>query len=460
MKSIRPLSALLVCAALYGQSVSALAAADLTLTAPTEAVPGGSRSYFTITSPTPGFLTMTLDDASGTEVALLFDMEEIHTNENQLVFSAVDEDGSPLPAGSYSVSGELLDQFGKSVGSVSGSFSVAPPITQQADIDDEDDTEDDAEDSDASSKPSDKESDAKDKEDKKPSAQKPPVQSGSSSSNGIEYTTSSDITLGEEGYQIGVGVSDTASQDDAGYWALDASASDAEIWAALTRQMVAADVKEGESTYIYDSPLKGRKSIGSVSGLSQGLNVILKRDDGWSLVEAYRNEDGAFIRGYISSKKLRTVDPNTSYGIVVDKSTQTLTVYKDGERVGSCAVSTGKPTSQSLSRETPAGEFITVTRRGVTPFASTGFCNYSIRINGNYCLAEIPATKKKGSDFSLLEDKLGGKATRGNVCIAHDASSDGGINAQWIWDMTDENKKVKVLIFDDKERSDVPVEER
>lgn len=460
MKSIRPLSALLVCAALYGQSVSALAAADLTLTAPTEAVPGGSRSYFTITSPTPGFLTMTLDDASGTEVALLFDMEEIHTNENQLVFSAVNEDGSPLPAGSYSVSGELLDQFGKSIGNVSGSFSVAPPITQQTDIDDEDDTEDDTKDSDASSKPSDKESDAKDKEDKKPSAQKPPVQSGSSSSNGIEYTTSSDITLGEEGYQIGVGVSDTASQDDAGYWALDASASDAEIWAALTRQMVAADVKEGESTYIYDSPLKGRKSIGSVSGLSQGLNVIFKRDDGWSLVEAYRNEDGAFIRGYISSKKLRTVDPNTSYGIVVDKSTQTLTVYKDGERVGSCAVSTGKPTSKSLSRETPAGEFITVTRRGVTPFASTGFCNYSIRINGNYCLAEIPATKKKGSDFSLLEDKLGEKATRGNVCIAHDASSDGGINAQWIWDMTDENKKVKVLIFDDKERSDVPVEER
>ena len=449
MKSIRPLSALLVCAALYGQSVSALAAADLTLTAPTEAVPGGSRSYFTITSPTPGFLTMTLDDASGTEVALLFDMEEIHTNENQLVFSAVNEDGSPLPAGSYSVSGELLDQFGKSIGNVSGSFSVAPPITQQADIDDEDDTEDGTEDSGTSSKPSDKESDAKDKEDKQPAAQKPSVQSGSSSSGDIEYTTSSDITLGEEGYQIGVGVSDTVSQDDAGYWALDTSASDAEIWAALTRQMVAADVKEGESTYIYDSPLKGRKSIGSVSGLSQGLNVILKRDDGWSLVE-----------GYINSKKLRTVDPNTSYGIVVDKSTQTLTVYKDGERVGSCAVSTGKPTSKSLSRETPAGEFITVTRRGVTPFASTGFCNYSIRINGNYCLAEIPATKKKGSDFSLLEDKLGGKATRGNVCIAHDASSDGGINAQWIWDMTDENKKVKVLIFDDKERSDVPVEER
>ena len=37
------------------------------------------------------------------------------------------------------------------------------------------------------------------------------------------------------------------------------------------------------------------------------------------------------------------------------------------------------------------------------------------------------------------------------------ASTDGGINAKWIWDMTDENKRVKVLIFDDKPRTDVPV---
>ena len=452
MKSIRPLSALLVCAALSGQAVGALAAADLTLTAPTDAVPGGSRSYFTVTSSTPGFLTLSLSDASGSEIALLFEMAEIHTNENQLVFSAVDEDGSPLPAGTYTVNGELLDQFGSSVGDVSSTLTVSLPISEQITAA-EDDTEDISED------PSVPDESSGEPSGEVPAAQ-PAVQPSASSVSDIEYTTSSDITIGEEGYQIGVGVTDTASQDDAGYWALDASASDAEIWAALTRTMKAVDVKESESAYIYDSPLKGRKSLGSVSGLSQGLNVILERDDGWSLVEAYRNEDGAFVRGYISTKKLRTVEPNTSYGIVVDKSSQTLTVYKDGERVGSCVVSTGRPTSQALSRETPAGEFITVTRRGVTPFSNTGYCNYSIRINGNYCLAEIPATKKKGTDFSLLEDKLGGKATRGNICIAHDASADGGINAQWIWDMTDENKKVKVLIFDDKERSDVPVEER
>lgn len=464
MKSIRPLSALLVCAALSGQAVGALAAADLTLTAPTDAVPGGSRSYFTVTSSTPGFLTLSLSDASGSEIALLFEMAEIHTNENQLVFSAVDEDGSPLPAGTYTVNGELLDQFGSSVGDVSSTLTVSLPISEQiaaAEDDTEDIPEDPAVPDESSDEPSGEVPAAQDSVVETPPAEQPAaqpaVQPSASSVSDIEYTTSSDITIGEEGYQIGVGVTDTASQDDAGYWALDASASDAEIWAALTRTMKAVDVKESESAYIYDSPLKGRKSLGSVSGLSHGLNVILERDDGWSLVEAYRNEDGAFVRGYISTKKLRTVEPNTSYGIVVDKSSQTLTVYKDGERVGSCVVSTGRPTSQALSRETPAGEFITVTRRGVTPFSNTGYCNYSIRINGNCCLAEIPATKKKGTDFSLLEDKLGGKATRGNICIAHDASADGGINAQWIWDMTDQNKKVKVLIFDDKDRGAVPV---
>ena len=462
MKSIRPLSALLICAALSGQAVGALAAADLTLTAPTDAIPGGSRSYFTVTSSTPGFMTLTLSDASGSEVALLFEMAEIHTNENQLIFFAVDEDGSPLPAGTYTVNGELLDQFGSFVGDVSSTLTVAMPISEQI-ASAADDTEDASEDSaipdEGSDEPSDQASGAQNAAETAPDSQpsKPAVQPSAPSASDIEYTASSDITIGEEGYQIGVGVTDVASQDDAGYWELDASAGDAEIWAALTRTMTAVDVKENESAYIYDSPLKGRKSLGSVSGLSQGLNVILNRDDGWSLVEAYRNEDGAFIRGYISTKKLRTVEPNTSYGIVVDKSSQTLIVYKDGERVGSCAVSTGKPTSQALSRETPAGEFITVTRRGVTPFSNTGYCNYSIRINGNYCLAEIPATKKKGTDFSLLEDKLGEKATRGNICIAHDASADGGINAQWIWDMTDQNKKVKVLIFDDKDRGAVPV---
>ena len=215
---------------------------------------------------------------------------------------------------------------------------------------------------------------------------------------------------------------------------------------------------ENETAYIYDSPESGRKKLGSVSGISQGLNVITQRDDGWALVEAFRNEDGAFIRGYIKSDKLRPVEPNLNYGIVIDKAAQTLTVYKDGTRLGSCKVTTGLPTTKYPHRETPAGEFILVTRRGSYEYYGMGFTKYTIRFNGNYYLCEIPTTKKNGTKFvEDVENSLGGKGTRGSVCVAHDASTDGGINAEWIWNMTDENKRVKVLIFDDKARTDVPV---
>ena len=280
-----------------------------------------------------------------------------------------------------------------------------------------------------------------------------PASSGKAET-GVEYVASNKTTLGEQGYEIGVGVSDTVDQTDAGYWGLTADASDADIWAALTRTMVSVNVGESESAYIYNSTDNGRK-IGSVSGLSQGLNLIEDLDDGWSVVEAYRNEDGAFVRGYIRTNKLRTVEPSNMYGLVIDKAAQTLTVYKNGERIGSCAVSTGLPTVKYLHRETPAGEFITVTRRG-TIENSGGYSKYTVRISGNYHLCEIPTTKKNGKDYSLMADKLGQKASRGNICLAHDESADGGINAEWIWDLTDSNKKIKVLVFDDKDRSSIP----
>ena len=175
--------------------------------------------------------------------------------------------------------------------------------------------------------------------------------------------------------------------------------------------------------------------------------------DGLSVALEY--VDGAFVRGYIRTNKLRTVEPSNMYGLVIDKAAQTLTVYKNGERIGSCAVSTGLPTVKYLHRETPAGEFITVTRRG-TIENSGGFSKYTVRISGNYHLCEIPTTKKNGRDYSLMADKLGQKASRGNICLAHDESADGGINAEWIWDLTDSNKKIKVLVFDDKDRSSIP----
>ena len=459
MKFKKPLSALVVSALLLGGASGALAAsAKLQLSLPTSEVPGGSHAQLTFTTDVPGFLTLTLNGPSGS--LTLLNREEVHTAGNMFDFVAADDSGSPLSVGAYTVSGELIDQFGEATGSVGGQLTIGIPLAQQTDDEEEEDPAPAKGDASAS-----KDTASKDTASNNAATPSAPSSSGSSAApakpassgkteTGVEYVASNKTTLGEQGYEIGVGVSDTVDQADAGYWGLTADASDADIWAALTRTMVSVNVGESESAYIYNSTDNGRK-IGSVSGLSQGLNLIEDLDDGWSVVEAYRNEDGAFVRGYIRTNKLRTVEPSNMYGLVIDKAAQTLTVYKNGERIGSCAVSTGLPTVKYLHRETPAGEFITVTRRG-TIENSGGFSKYTVRISGNYHLCEIPTTKKNGKDYSLMADKLGQKASRGNICLAHDESADGGINAEWIWDLTDSNKKIKVLVFDDKDRSSIP----
>lgn len=359
----------------------------------------------------------------------------------------IDEDGVayPLEGASDDVLEAVDAAIEKMTGETTDSKKKSTSASSKATVKENDGSDDDAKSSDESDS-----SDAK--------TAKKESDSKTVATDGTQYGAG-DSDLGDEGLEIGVGVSDVAEQTHAGYWTLTPDASDEEIWAALTRTMIGVDVSVQESAYIYDSTKEGRKRLGTVSGISQGLNVIKEREDGWSLVEAYRNEDGAFIRGYIRTNKLRVVNANQDYGIVIDKAAQKLTVYKAGEPIGSCDITTGLATPKYLHRETPAGEFILATRRGTIEYYNKGFSKYTIRINGNYHLCEIPTTKKNGSDFSMLEDSLGEKATRGHICVAHDASSDGGINAEWIWELSDENRDIKVLIFDDKDRSEVPVGE-
>lgn len=421
---------------------------------PESSLESGGMKYIEISTSLPGFLNMYLLDQSGNIVLTIAKNLEIHSKDTSIDVYAVDDNGDPLEPGLYTVSADMVSQYGIPSKTITKDTNIAEnkdrPTTAAASSKTTASTAaSGTAKTSSSSGTTSKTASSKTTAAAKATATPAP-------SDEMQYTEGT-YAMGDEGLLIGVGVSDAAAQTDAGYWSLTADASDAEIWAALTRTMTGVDVGESESAYIYDSPDSGRKKLGTVSGISQGLNVIKERDDGWALVEAFRNEDGAFVRGYIKSDKLRVVEPNPNYGIVIDKAAQTLTVYKDGARLGSCLVSTGLPTPKYPHRETPAGEFILVTRRGSYEYYGTGYTKYTIRINGSYYLAEVPTTKKNGTKFLELPDDLGAKATRGTVCIAHDASTDGGINAEWIWNMTDDNKKVKVLIFDDKPRTDVPV---
>lgn len=507
MKPIRRTMALLLCLLLVCTASAASAAtkkvsktftAEPTikiLNAPTIGTASGNMNDFTINASVPGFINLYILDESGEIALTIAKNQEIHSQDTVFEFYAVNDDGELLPPGIYTISADMVSQFGVASETVTKSTSIlenpdkelaaqaaanrkaaAEGIVLASDDSDTESVSETSSDSSATvSEVSTVEIAAVEVPVvEAPAVEVPAVETISVEAVSIEATATpkpkatpvpeeltyvaGEFTMGDEGLLVGVGVDDAAVQNDAGYWGLTADATDAEIWAAITRQMVGVDVGENESAYIYDSPNSGRKRIGTVSGISQGLNVIIERDDGWALVEAFRNEDGAFVRGYIKSDKLRPVEPNATYGLVIDKAKQTLTVYKDGSRLGSCMVTTGLPTTKYPHRETPAGEFITVTRRGAFEYYGKGYTKYTIRINGGYYLAEIPTTKKNGTKFlEDVEASLGTKGTRGNICIAHDASSDGGINAKWIWNMTDENKKVKVLIFDDKARTEVPL---
>jgi len=421
--------------------------------APKNGTASASSNDFTINASVPGFLTVQLMDPSGYPVLTIMDNEEVHSKDNLIEFSAYDDNGQPLAPGTYTITAKLVNAFGveskilekKTKILESTELEVQASVSALL----------------AANAARSISGTAVGGTAVGGTAISGTAVSGTTTAaaavavtDEMTYTTGTSFP-GEEGLLIGVGVSDVATQQNAGYWGLTSESTDAEIWAALTRDLVGVDVGENESAYIYDSPQSGRQKLGTVSGISQGLNVITERADGWSLVEAFRNEDGAFVRGYIKSDKLRVAEPNQNYGITIDKKTQTLTVYKSGMRLGSCQVATGLPTPKYPHRETPAGEFIIVTRRGTYEYYGMGFTRYTMRINGNYYLSELPTTRKNGNTY--LDVMVGRKNTRGNVCITNTPSTDGSINAKWLWELSDTNRKMKVLIFDDKPRTDVPV---
>ena len=447
------------CTALAAKSVKAPTLRFQSM--PARGIESGHSKDIGINASEPGFLTLwmtALDDPSIVYRHYYTNLE-IHSGVNYFNINAFDDNGYALAEGQYRLHATMVNQYDVETRdealaklTIRPSEDLPVPTSQLA-------QQAYAAPGDASSQSY---TDPSGQTYTYPSTQQTgytPTQSAPAADSLLSYSTSANFTVGQEGYQIGVGVGARAA-DDGSYWSLTRESTDAEIWAAITRPLMSVDVDEKESSYIYDSPDEGRKQIGTVSGLSQGLHVIANREDGWSLVEAYRNDDSAFVRGYIKTSRLKSVDVNTTYGIVIDKAAQTLTVYKEGQRIGSCAVSTGLPTTKYLSRETPAGEFMLVTRRGTLEYYNSGiWCRYGIRVNGNYHLSEIPTTRKNGSDFSPMVNQLGTKSTRGNILIAHDPSTDGGINAEWIWNMSDKNRKVKVLILDDKDRTSIPAGE-
>lgn len=227
---------------------------------------------------------------------------------------------------------------------------------------------------------------------------------------------------------------------------------EAAVWEVLTRDITVLDVDANEKLYLRKSPdgpvLTNKEYSGYLYGQSVAVRV-LGEEDGWTLIEGYnmRNE---LIRGYVRSRLIKTVSPNQEYGMVVDKMTQTLYMFKDGKLLTTLLISTGLPTGAKPYNETAQGEYLLISRTGGF-WSGNMYCDLAIRFNGGDLLHLVPCLINGDGtrNFSPFEPQLGQRASHGCIRTQRIANED-GYNMEWIWDNIPMG--TKILIWDDKTR--------
>ena len=242
------------------------------------------------------------------------------------------------------------------------------------------------------------------------------------------------------------------------YWTLPMDITDEEaVWKVLTAPITVLDNgkrnAEKMQVIIRSQPSEESDGIGMVTCISQGVHV-LERGEEWSLIECYSSSfhDSAIlnwntlVQGYVPTAYLKEVKPNQEIGLVVDKLTQRLYVFKDGKLFSTLLVSTGVSNAKQPYNETRSGEFLLISKVG--EFASDNLrCAMALRFNDGDLLHEVPyIAGDYGRDYSINEPKLGTKASHGCIRVQRQASPE-GVNQKWIWN--NYRKNTRILIWED-----------
>lgn len=242
------------------------------------------------------------------------------------------------------------------------------------------------------------------------------------------------------------------------------------IWDLMMQPITVLDVGQTEHVYPTNKPGIERKpyqenTAGELHGQSQGVHVLEEDTDGdgYVRIEAYSNDgtktDNAFmesldaklIQGYVKENLLMRVTPSDRYALLIDKLRQKLYIFEDGRIIGELLVSTGLNNEKQPYNETPAGEFITVSRVGLFVSGSMR-ADYAIRINGGTLLHEVPyryGADGKTKMYTEFEGELGQKASHACIRIQRRKNAEGQ-NMAWLWDNLE--LKTKVFIWDDQGR--------
>lgn len=250
------------------------------------------------------------------------------------------------------------------------------------------------------------------------------------------------------------------------YWTLPVGEwNEKAIWDVMMQPMTV--IKGGDQRETYklraapDKSTAGSNILGEITYISQGVHVLQTLDNGWSLVEANNSSYGPdnrtrrgygstddVIKGYVETKYLEVTMPRTDYGVLIDKLKQEMYVFKEGKLFTTLIISTGNPTKQQPWNETPAGEYLMVSRVGDF-LAGNLVCPMGMRINGGSLIHEVPYILNETTgwkDYSIQERQLGVKASHGCVRVQRKANAEGA-NMTWLWNNIKVN--TKVLVWDD-----------
>lgn len=269
--------------------------------------------------------------------------------------------------------------------------------------------------------------------------------------------------------------------NDGTYWSMtEGELDDAEIWRLLTQPITVFDngrIDPSGHTYLMENPDGTGRKIAQIHGLSQGLHVLGETNPyGYCLVEAYSNYDPSYQpvkpdeiehafdlkRGYIRAEYLKTVQVSQTYGLLVDKLTQRMYLFRDGVRAAEFVISTGLVTNRKYFRETVPGEFTTIAyREGF--WSDEVYSAYGIRYNGGSLIHEVPSyINEDGTrNHAPFERVLGTKAS-GNCVRVQRIANPLGLNQQWLYetlknkDPYGKQERYKVIIWDDRNRVDKP----
>lgn len=243
------------------------------------------------------------------------------------------------------------------------------------------------------------------------------------------------------------------------YWTLPMEITEEErVWQVLTAPITVVDNGRGEKAQLIlrREPAQDSPGVGSVTCATQGVHV-LQRGETWSLVECYSASFSdspilnwnALVQGYVRTEYLQEIIPNQEMGLVIDKLTQRLYIFREGKLFSTLLVSTGLANRKQPYNETRSGEFLLTSKVGTFQSDSL-LCGMAIRFNRGDLLHEVPHTVSENGTVSYIayEKKLGQKASHGCIRVQRRKTPE-GVNMAWIWANLKKNSRTRLLIWED-----------